>query len=29
LGHMGTQACLGIVKQALEVLEKEFINLNG
>jgi aspartate aminotransferase-like enzyme len=27
LGHMGTQAHMGIVTQALDVLEKEFINL--
>jgi aspartate aminotransferase-like enzyme len=27
LGHMGTQAELGLVKQALDVLEKEFVHL--
>jgi aspartate aminotransferase-like enzyme len=27
LGHMGTQADMGLVKQALDVLEKEFVNL--
>ena len=27
LGHMGTQADMGLVKQALDVLEKEFSNL--
>ena len=28
LGHMGTQADMGLVKQALGVLEKELLNLN-
>ena len=27
LGHMGTQADMGLLKQALDVLEKEFVNL--
>jgi aspartate aminotransferase-like enzyme len=27
LGHMGTQADMGLVKQALGVLEKEFLKL--
>jgi len=27
LGHMGTQAEVGLAKQALDVLEKEFVNL--
>jgi aspartate aminotransferase-like enzyme len=27
LGHMGTQADMGLLKQALVVLEKEFVNL--
>jgi len=27
LGHMGTQADMGLMKQALGVLEKEFSNL--
>jgi aspartate aminotransferase-like enzyme len=27
IGHMGTQADMGLIKQALGVLEKEFSNL--